>query len=188
MRGIRQQLHWHDNPLYRFAASPDLARDPKLQRNVAHLADYGWTFDLQVFARQMTGAAELAAACPQGHLRAAARGHAGESIGQRVGGLATGHAEPRGTTQRGVQSSPLSAPSSIVTMPPISRHCFTRRSRFSAPSAASYGSNFPIEKLWTGYPALIGAFRDAARDLSDAAQRAIFADTSRRVYRLPEVR
>ncbi len=50
-----------------------------------------------------------------------------------------------------------------------------------------YGSNFPIEKLWTSYPALIGAFRDAARHFSDAEQRAIFADTARRVYRLAEV-
>src|SRR5690606_35842404 len=24
LRGIRQQLHWHENPLYRFAARPDL--------------------------------------------------------------------------------------------------------------------------------------------------------------------
>ena len=29
------------------------------------LADYGWSFDLQVFAPQMAGAAELAAACPK---------------------------------------------------------------------------------------------------------------------------
>src|SRR3712207_3352945 len=59
------QLHWHENPLYRFAAKPDLARDERLQANVARLAQYGWSFDLQVFASQMAGAAELAAACPE---------------------------------------------------------------------------------------------------------------------------
>jgi predicted TIM-barrel fold metal-dependent hydrolase len=64
MRGLRMQLHWHTNPQYSFADRPDLARDPTLQRNVAHLADYGWTFDLQAFAAQMPGAAELAASCP----------------------------------------------------------------------------------------------------------------------------
>ncbi len=51
-------------PALRFAASPDLARDPRLVRNVGRLADYGWSFDLQVFASQMDGAAALAAACP----------------------------------------------------------------------------------------------------------------------------
>ena len=64
MRGLRMQLHWHANPQYRFADRPDLARDPTLRRNVAHLSDYGWTFDLQAFAEQMQGAAELAASCP----------------------------------------------------------------------------------------------------------------------------
>ncbi|MFY8116013.1 MAG: amidohydrolase family protein, partial [Rhabdaerophilum sp.] len=64
VRGVRMQLHWHENPLYRFASGPDLARDPVLRRNVAALAAYGWSFDLQVFAGQMEGAAELAAACP----------------------------------------------------------------------------------------------------------------------------
>ena len=28
MRGLRMQLQWHENPQYRFAAGPDLARDP----------------------------------------------------------------------------------------------------------------------------------------------------------------
>ena len=65
MRGVRMQLHWHENETYRFAARPDLATDPKVQRNVAALADYGWSFDLQVFAPQMAGAAQLAAACPK---------------------------------------------------------------------------------------------------------------------------
>ena len=69
VRGVRMQLHWHANPLYRFASGPDLARDPLLRRNVAKLAGYGWSFDLQVFAGQMEGAAELAEACPTDVLR-----------------------------------------------------------------------------------------------------------------------
>ena len=64
LRGVRMQLHWHENEMYRFAPRPDLALDPLLQRNVARLADYRLAFDLQVFAAQMAGAAELAAACP----------------------------------------------------------------------------------------------------------------------------
>ena len=64
VRGVRMQLHWHENPLYRFAARADLCADPTIRRNVARLADYGWSFDLQVFAPQMAGAADLAEACP----------------------------------------------------------------------------------------------------------------------------
>src|SRR3712207_4325570 len=64
VRGVRMQLHWHENPLYRFASGPDLARDERIQANVGRLAAYGWSFDLQIFAAQMPGASELADACP----------------------------------------------------------------------------------------------------------------------------
>ena len=30
LRGVRMQLHWHENPQYRFATHPDLAGDPAL--------------------------------------------------------------------------------------------------------------------------------------------------------------
>ena len=47
-----------------------------------------------------------------------------------------------------------------------------------------FGSNFPIEKLWTTYADLIAAFRAGAAGLSQSAQAAIFHDTAARVYRL----
>src|SRR5262249_50796131 len=65
LRGIRMQLHWHANPQYRFAKAPDLADDPVLRRNIAVLADYDLSFELQVFAPQMSGAARLAADFPR---------------------------------------------------------------------------------------------------------------------------
>ena len=57
--------------------APDLARDPTLRRNIARLSEYGWAFDLQVFAPQMAGAAELADGCPDVNFVLAARRHAG---------------------------------------------------------------------------------------------------------------
>ena len=80
MRGIRQQFHWHRNRLYRFAAEPDLCRNPIVQANVARLADYGWTFDLQVFTDQMQGATELASACPNVTFVLPACRHAGRPV------------------------------------------------------------------------------------------------------------
>ena len=61
LRGIRQQIHWHENEAYQFAPHADVAADDTFRRNIACLGDYGLSFDLQVFARQMQGAAELAA-------------------------------------------------------------------------------------------------------------------------------
>jgi predicted TIM-barrel fold metal-dependent hydrolase len=49
-----------------------------------------------------------------------------------------------------------------------------------------FGSNFPIEKLWTGYAALVDAYRDAVAGHDPSAQRAIFHDNAVRLYRLGE--
>ena len=49
VRGIRMQLHWHENPLYRFASAPDHMNDVLFRRNFAHVAGNNLSFDLQVY-------------------------------------------------------------------------------------------------------------------------------------------
>jgi predicted TIM-barrel fold metal-dependent hydrolase len=64
VRGIRMQLHWHENPQYRFAAAPDMMNSALFRKNFAHVAECNFVFELQVFAGQMKDAANLAAAFP----------------------------------------------------------------------------------------------------------------------------
>jgi predicted TIM-barrel fold metal-dependent hydrolase len=47
-----------------------------------------------------------------------------------------------------------------------------------------FGSNFPIEKLWTSYDALIEAHRQAVATMGSDAQRAILNDNALRIYRI----
>jgi predicted TIM-barrel fold metal-dependent hydrolase len=47
-----------------------------------------------------------------------------------------------------------------------------------------FGSNFPIEKLWTGYRSLVETHLAAAAQLSADQRDAIFRTTAMRVYRL----
>ena len=47
-----------------------------------------------------------------------------------------------------------------------------------------YGSNFPIEKLWTRYDTLVGVMRECLAGCTAAERRAIFHDTAARVYGL----
>ena len=51
-----------------------------------------------------------------------------------------------------------------------------------------FGSNFPIEKLWTDYASLIAAFRAAVAGFTPAEQAAMLHDTAARVYRLVTMR
>ena len=47
-----------------------------------------------------------------------------------------------------------------------------------------FGSNCPIERLWTSYSALVDAYREAASSLAETERLAILHDTAVRVYRI----
>ena len=49
LKGIRQQVHWHENPSYRFAPRPDVIAGADWRRGLAQLAPRGLLFELQVF-------------------------------------------------------------------------------------------------------------------------------------------
>lgn len=183
LRGIRMQLHWHENETYRFASGPDLALDPVLQRNVARLADYDLVFDLQVFAGQMAGAAELAAACPDVTF---VLQHAGMLEDLSPGGRAGWRAGMERLAARPNVCSKLSAFGTFIHRNDpahIARILRDTVAIFGA-ERCLFGSNFPVEKLWTSYGALLGAFLDAAAPLDDEARAAVFEKTAARVYRL----
>ncbi len=183
LRGIRMQLHWHDNPQYRFAKHADVADDPTFRRNFAALSDYGLTFDLQVFAPQMAGAARLAADFPETTFILQ---HAGmlEDLSDE------GWAEWRQAMRLlAAQPNVVSKLSGLGTF--IHRNDPAHIAAIVRDTAAMfgadrclYGSNFPIEKLWTDYDALIDAYRAAVAAYPAADQAAIMGGTAERVYRI----
>ncbi len=183
VKGIRQQLHWHRNPLYRFAPNAGLPADPKVRENINHLADYGWNFDLQVFAEQMDDAAGLADACPDVTFILQ---HAGMLVDMSNKGRSKWEAGMQRMARCNNVCSKLSAfgtfshkndPRFIADMVQTTVEIFGAR-------RCMFGSNFPIEKLWTSYGALFSAFRKAAAKLSAQQQNAIFKNTAARIYRI----
>jgi predicted TIM-barrel fold metal-dependent hydrolase len=183
VRGVRMQLHWHENPLYRFASGPDLARNPAFQRNVARLGAYGLSFDLQVFAGQMAGAAELAASCPKVTF---VLQHAGMLEDLSEAGIAEWRAGMLLLAKQPNVVSKLSGLGTFLRRNDPSHIAFIVAetvAMFGA-SRCLFGSNFPIEKLWTSYADLIAAHRAAAASLSTEEQVQIFAGTARRTYKL----
>jgi predicted TIM-barrel fold metal-dependent hydrolase len=183
VRGVRMQLHWHENPLYRFAARPDLCADPLIRRNVARLADYGFSFDLQVFAPQMAEAAGLAESCPDVTF-----------ILQHAGMLEDLSPEGRsawraGMTRLAACPNVVSKLSGLGTF--IHRndpaHVFdvlTETVTIFGADRCLFGSNFPIEKLWTTYRELVDAYIAATASLRADQRDAVLRTTASRVYRL----
>jgi predicted TIM-barrel fold metal-dependent hydrolase len=47
-----------------------------------------------------------------------------------------------------------------------------------------FGSNFPVEKLWTRYSDLVAAYRHALKPFGEETSRAALHDTAAKVYRL----
>ena len=169
VRGVRMQLHWHENTLYRFAARPDLATDPTVQRNVAHLADYGWSFDLQLFAPQMPGGAYLAEACPKVTF---VLQHAGMLEDLSPAGRSEWRA---GMVRLAACPNVVSKLSGLGTFlhrndpAHIAEVVHEAVSIFGA-DRCLFGSNFPIEKLWTRYDELVDAYRKATEALPPEQQ------------------
>ena len=182
VRGIRQQFHWHDNPQYRFATRPDACADPAVIANVGRLADYGWAFDLQVFTAQMPYALRLVDACP------------GVSFVLQHAGMLEDTTEAGRVAWRNAMADLAARPNAFAKLsgfgtfihrndPAHIRWLVGETVALFGADRCLWGSNFPIERLWTDYASLLAAHKAAVAS-TGADARAIFNDTAARVYRL----
>ena len=183
LRGIRMQLHWHENEQYRFADGPAAMNDAALRRNVGLLAAHDLLFELQVFTAQMEDGAAFAEAFPDVPMVLT---HCGMPEDLTPPGWRAWRAGMERLAAVPSVSVKLSGLGTFIHR--LDRAHIERTVRETVelfrPERCLWGSNFPIEKLWTGYASLIGAYREALVHLSPEAQEAIFAGTARRLYRL----
>jgi predicted TIM-barrel fold metal-dependent hydrolase len=182
-RGVRMQIHWHENELYRFAGKPDVAADPVFRRNLRALAHHGLTFDLQVFTSQMAGAAEMAAAnCDVTFVLQ----HAGMLEDRSPAGIAAWREGMKRLADQPNIIAKLSALGTFLRRNDPAHIAFVTAETVAlfGPKRCMFGSNFPIEKLWTTYPELISANRAAVAGLPEADQRLVLHGTAARVYRM----
>jgi predicted TIM-barrel fold metal-dependent hydrolase len=183
LSGIRMQLHWHDNRQYRFARVPDTADDPTFRRNLSALSDYGLSFDLQVFAGQMAGAARLAAEFPGTTFILQ---HAGMPEDLSEAGMTAWREGMKKLAGRPNVSSKLCGLGTFIHRNDPDHVAWIVQETVALFGAERclFGSNFPIEKLWTDYASLVDAYRRAIEKYSDTERRAILHDTALKVYRI----
>ncbi len=183
MRGARQQLHWHENPLYRFAHRPDLMNEPVFRKNLARLADYGWAFELQVFASQMADAAKLVRELPEITF---VLEHAGMPEDRSPEGLSVWRDGMRRLADEPNVYAKLSAMGTFVRRndPPHVADIVRRTVEIFGAERCVWGSNFPIEKLWTTYAEVVEAARFAVSVFPEEQRRMILHDNAVKLYRL----
>jgi predicted TIM-barrel fold metal-dependent hydrolase len=182
--GTRLQLHWHERPEFRFADGPDRMTDPVFRRNIAALRELGWLFELQVFPGQMHAAAALVAEHPDVRFVLV---HAG---------MLTDRTDPSVVAEWRAGMRELAAcPNLVVKL--TGQGTFVHRVdpdllRFVADEVlgefgstrAMFGTNLPVEKLWTSSAELTDAWRRALRHRTADEQADVFSRTARRVYGL----
>ena len=183
MRGIRQQIHWHQNPQYCFAVEPDIVLNSNWRRNFALLQDYNWCFELQVFASQMRNAAKLAAEFRETPMILQ---HCGMPEDNSITGMAFWL---EGIKFLADQPNVFCKFSGLGTflrqnstdfISDVTGHCLEL---FGA-NRCIYGSNFPIEKIWTPYSNLINSYFHSLSGLSRPEQKQIFYSNAKEVYKI----
>ncbi|MDN5851912.1 MAG: amidohydrolase family protein [Actinomycetia bacterium] len=185
VRGTRLQLHWHERPEFRFASAPDRMNDPTFRKNLSALPDLGWLFELQVFAPQMRDAARLVADNPDTQFVLV---HAGMLVSQDPAEV-----EEWRTGMRELAALPnvvvkLTGQGTFMHRVDTGLIGFVAREVIELFGAdrAMFGTNFPVEKIWTEMPPLVDAWRDALGSLSADEQHAVFAGNARRMYGLTD--
>ena len=182
-RGVRQQLHWHQNQLYRFASEPDSFLDLQWQKGLAHVQERGLIFELQIFPNQMAHAVELVRKFPQLTFVLL---HAGMLVD-----FAPETLRPWREGMKALANCP-NVCTKLSALSTFARRCdvdiwqptVSETLSMFGPERCMFGSNFPVEKLWTSYAHLVDVMGQCLREYPRATQKAVWHDTATQVYRL----
>ncbi|MCU1532942.1 MAG: hypothetical protein JWO49_2513 [Arthrobacter sp.] len=181
VRGVRDILNWHADPRYTHTSRPDLITDAGWLQGFSHLASLGLSFDLQVFPDQLEQAAQLAANHPDTTI---ILDHAGMPI----------HRDPASLRDWRTGMRKLAKQPNVVTK--ISAlgtndHSWTTASirpvildtiDVFGPHRTMFGSNFPVDSLYSSFTALYTAFDDITAAMTAGERRHLFAETARKTY------
>jgi len=183
VRGVRDILNWHPDPLYTHRDRADLITDPAWLGGFSALAELGLSFDLQVFPEQLAQAAALAG--DHGDIPIVLD-HAGMPIDRSTEGLnrwkqqLTAVANEPNTT---VKLSALGTNDHSWTVRSIRRVVLETIEVFG-PARCMFASNFPVDGLYSTFGELYRAFDAITAEFSHEDRLALFAGTARRFYRI----
>lgn len=185
VRGLRQQMHWHEQTLYRFQSDPARFLAPDWQAGLRQASRRGLHFELQVFPEQAEPALELIDAHPDTRFVLL---HAGMPWDASAEGRSRWLNALRRFARRDNVVTKLSAFGTFSRScdPQAWAEVIRPAVDIFGPDRCMWGSNFPIEKLWTTYGTLLGAVR-AALDVFTAKEQAdILGNNARTFYRIKD--
>ena len=183
-RGIRQQVYWHsENENWRYVESPDFCLSNAFRRGLTALAEHELTFDWQGFPNQFEALAELA------------KSHAGVRFCLVHAGMLTGLENSTVTEWSEaleklvplenvfIKVSGLNTFSRQLDEPIMAKATDTVLNMFGA-DRCFFGSNYPVERMWTPLEDYTAAQKRAMAGRSDEVNAKFFHDTAKAFYRI----
>jgi len=204
-RGVRHSAGWDASDVIgnsRADMRPHLYRQPEFRAGLARLAALGLSFDAWLYHPQLADVAELARAVPAAKI---IMGHAGGVLGY---GPYAGKRDEVFAAWKSAMTELAACPNVVVKLggmmrrlaafdygtspvPPSSEELAGYWRPYMGTCIELFGaercmfeSNFPVEKVGTGYAVLWNAFKRIAAGASADEKLALFSGTARRVYRL----
>jgi predicted TIM-barrel fold metal-dependent hydrolase len=178
VRGIRHIVNWHPDPRRTYTAL-DVTDYDSWQRGFDLLAKYGLSFDLQCYPGQYANVARAIARNPE---TAVILNH----CGMPVDGFEQWRAEIGRLTALPNVSVKMSGFGFIDRdwwMDSIRPFALELIDRFG-PDRVLLASDFPTDKLFSGFDYIFDTFADILADFSEDEQRGMFACNANRIYRL----
>lgn len=203
VKGIRHGIAWTADPTIMGApvSFKDIAYDPKFREGFALLSQYGFSYDCWLYHEQIDGLADLAKTFPETTIIC---DHVGTPLGvgsyKKEETLAQWEASIRNLAKYPNVYVKLSGLAMHVCgfgfterpRPPTSEElatAFKSRIRFVIDQfgidRCMFASNFPVDKVSSGYTALFNAYKLIVRDLPLSDRKKLFELNARKVYRIP---
>ena len=183
MRGIRQILNVHANPLYDYVGRHYM-REPQWRKNFALLKRYSLSFDLQLYPSQMKEAAELAQEHPDTQFIV---NHAGMFVDRSsVEGFRAWRDGLRALAacpNVAVKISGLAMFDHQWSIESFRPYVLETIDTFGC-ERAMFASNFPVDRLFATYEGLWNAYVSIVKDLSDMEKDALVKSNAERIYRI----
>jgi predicted TIM-barrel fold metal-dependent hydrolase len=182
-RGIRHIVCWHRDPVKSYVARPDLLIDSRWRHGFRLLRKFGFSFDLQLYPSQMSGALDLARSYPETLI---ILDHAGMPVDRDEEGIQTWRQGLRGLAAAPnvvVKISGLGAVDWHWTVESIRPFVLETIDIFGV-DRCMFASNFPVDKLFSDFDSLYSAFYSITRDFSPGEKRRLFHDNAARYYQL----
>jgi predicted TIM-barrel fold metal-dependent hydrolase len=184
VRGIRHDINWHPDALYRFCERPDYMRDAAWRRGLSLLERHGLSFDLQIYAgHQGDDAYQLVADFPGIQF---ILDHSGAPYDRSADGVARWHGALRRLATLPNVVTKLSGFDMFDHRWTVAslREPILRVLDAFGPDRCLFASNFPVSGLYAPYGRLLGAYLEILSVCSADEQRQILHDNAARVYRL----